>query len=46
MEVYSVLDKSRIKAALGIDWRLPAADIILSQKDLARACLADNPIVL
>ena len=32
--------------ALGIDWRLPAADIILSQKDLARACLADNPIVL
>ncbi len=32
--------------ALGIDWRIPAGDIILSQKDLHRACLADNPIVL
>lgn len=32
--------------ALGIDWRLPAGDIVLSQKDLARASLADNPIVL
>ncbi len=32
--------------ALGIDWRIPAGDIILSQKDLDRACLADNPIVL
>ena len=32
--------------ALGIDWRIPAGEMILSDKDRARACLADNPVVL
>ena len=32
--------------ALGIDWRIPAASMILSDKDRNRACLADNPIEL
>ena len=30
--------------ALGIDWRLPAADILLSQKDLSRVRLADSDL--
>ena len=32
--------------ALGIDWRIPADAMILSEKDRSRACLADNPIEL
>ena len=32
--------------ALGIDWRVPADAMILSEKDRSRACLADNPIEL
>ena len=32
--------------ALGIDWRIPFGEMILSPKDQVRACLADNPIVL
>lgn len=30
--------------ALGIDWKIPAADAIMSEKDIKRACLADTPI--
>lgn len=29
--------------ALGIDWKIDAAEIILSGKDRVRACLADSP---
>ena len=30
--------------ALGIDWRIPAAEMTLSDKDRARACLADSDL--
>lgn len=30
--------------ALGIDWRLPAADVILSEKDCHRSTLANAPV--
>lgn len=32
--------------ALGIDWRVPAERMLLSDKDRLRPCLADNPISL
>ena len=32
--------------ALGIDWRIPAEEMILSGKDRDRACLADNLVEL
>lgn len=31
--------------ALGIDWRIPEGEVIMSEKDLARAVLADTPLV-
>lgn len=31
--------------ALGIDWRIPADQALMSEKDRVRACLADTPLV-
>lgn len=31
--------------ALGIDWQVPAAEVIMSDKDRARAVLAETPLV-
>lgn len=31
--------------ALGIDWRIPTDQAIMSEKDRVRACLADTPLV-
>lgn len=36
---------SLLDPALGIDWRIPAGQMILSEKDRRRAALADTPLV-
>ncbi len=34
-----------LDASLGIDWRIPLNQAIMSEKDRVRACLADSPVV-